>query len=284
MASNSMLLILALLASATTLQTENAFDEVIESGIIDDFPMKNHDGDLIDDIPMKDHDDENDHYNDASEDSFIENDLSTFHPTTEAFEEQSETDSGSIDQEIEDEIFTPSSFEPRVEEVDLPTLSSSSSSNAMHEESVVIDAELENPFVETEDLADSVAADVVSEAEVLGESPYLSSDDQTGDVSSVLTKDAQILELKSQIKSLEEKNEEVEENLEHYVKQESFLYKLIGGQMIEFVCISIGLLLILKISNILLMVTDILENVVIPIVRGGPVYSTTTKQEHSIIF
>ena len=100
----------------------------------------------------------------------------------------------------------------------------------------------------------------------------------------VLTKDELILDLQSKLKTLEEEKEVLEENLDYYVKHESFLYKLIGGQMIEFVCVTFGLIFIMKVCDILLMVTDILEEVVIPIVRTGPVYNLQTKKEVSIIF
>ena len=100
----------------------------------------------------------------------------------------------------------------------------------------------------------------------------------------ILTKEEELQALKTQLETLQQKNEALEEDLEYYRKHESFVYKLIGGQMIEFVCISIGLFLIMKITDILLMITDILEEVVIPIVRTGPVYNMQSKKEVSIMF
>ena len=100
----------------------------------------------------------------------------------------------------------------------------------------------------------------------------------------ILTKEEELQALRTQLETLQQKNEALEEDLEYYRKHESFVYKLIGGQMIEFVCISIGLFLIMKITDILLMITDILEEVVIPIVRTGPVYNMQSKKEVSIMF
>lgn len=100
----------------------------------------------------------------------------------------------------------------------------------------------------------------------------------------ILTKEEELQALRTQLETLQQKNEALEEDLEYYRKHESFVYKLIGGQMIEFVCISIGLFVIMKITDILLMVTDILEEVVIPIVRTGPVYNMQSKKEVSIMF
>jgi len=100
----------------------------------------------------------------------------------------------------------------------------------------------------------------------------------------VLSKEEELQALKTQLEELQRKNEALEEDLDYYHKHESFVYKLIGGQMIEFVCISLGLLFIMKVTDILLMVTDILEEVVIPIVRTGPVYNMQSKKEVSIMF
>jgi len=90
--------------------------------------------------------------------------------------------------------------------------------------------------------------------------------------------------LKQKVESLEAKNLQLEDDLEYYSKQNSFLYKCLGGQMIEFVLTLIIAVGIIKISDILIMVTDILEEVVIPIVRTGPVYSMQSKKEAGVIF
>jgi len=255
-------------ASASTLQTENGFDEVPDGGIVDDTQSSHHDFNNDAEIDHSDH---------AFETAFIESESameSHFYsapPTADSVEEHLETDPKLTLLEVED-IHTVLSDETRSrEEVE--------SSIITNDEPVLIVDASKNPIRETvfESEDDSTLEDVLEARGVV-------SSEEDVHLSSALTKAAEIIELKSKIESLQEKNEQLEENLDYYHKHESFLYKLIGGQMIEFVCIAIGLFLLIKISDILLMVTDILEKVVIPIVRVGPVYSMQSKEEVSIMF
>lgn len=217
------------------------------------------------------------------------------HPSAVINEELAETDSG-VNVENEDDLSSlPSIEQPPIGESnaidvnDVPLLIADELKDALEEIDEVADVAFEK-LNEANDDAFTSEIDADGERPVVDaipesiESHSTDSQEENIHISSAPHQDAEILELRSKVMSLEEKNEQLEENLDYYVKQESFLYKLIGGQMIEFVVITIGLLLIMKISDILLMVTDILEDVVIPIVRSGPVHSMQTKQEVSIIF
>jgi len=270
MARKSIVLILTyLFASATTQHIENAIDGVVDDGFVDKEPMKDHDVET--DRLIRPNSDESI----EAETVPIEDGFSSIRPTAEKPSE-----------------FDPEPNFPEVEE-NLPTSLPFRSTVAVNEEASIdqdepglVKDDSSNRFEELGkgDSADTVLPDedpiIVDDVE---DSTDASSCEENH-VSGAKSKDNEIQELKTKIRSLEEKNDQLEDNLEYYVKHESFVYKLIGGQMIEFVCVSIGLLLIFKISDILLMVTDILEKVVIPIVRCGPVYSMQTKDEVSIIF